>query len=378
MSKKDYYETLGTDRSATQDELKKSYRKLAMKYHPDQNQGNAEAEQKFKEISEAYDILRDEQKRAAYDQCGHAAFENGGGGGRGGHHGGFGGGGGGFSDIFSEVFGGDFGGGGGGGRRRQSQGRQRGGDLRYNMTISLEEAFEGKQTTIDVPSQVSCESCSGSGSEDKSGSKTCGTCGGQGVVHMRQGFFTIERTCHTCGGQGQIIKNPCKKCRGTGRVHKNKKLSVNIPKGISDGVRIRLSGEGEAGMRGASSGDLYLFIRVKSHNIFEVEGEHLFCHVPISFVTAAIGGEIEVPTIEGKKAKMTIPKGTQTGKQFRLKGKGMSIMKRVSRGDLYIEVVVEVPTGLSKEQIKLIESLDKTIDLKKNLPDCATFFKKIS
>ncbi|MHA1539752.1 MAG: molecular chaperone DnaJ [Alphaproteobacteria bacterium] len=372
MSKKDYYETLGSTRSATQDELKKSYRKLAMKYHPDQNQGDETAEQKFKEINEAYDILRDDQKRAAYDQYGHSAFESGMGGGHhgGGHHGG------GFSDIFSEVFGGgDFGGGGG---RRRGQPNRRGGDLRYNMTVSMEEAFEGMQTKIDVPTQVNCEPCEGSGSEDQGGTKTCGTCGGQGVVHMRQGFFTIERACHSCDGQGQIIKNPCRKCSGTGRVHKNKKLSVNIPKGVSDGVRIRLSGEGEAGMRGAPGGDLYLFIRVKAHKIFEREGDHLFCHVPISLIKATLGGEIEVPTIEGKKAKMTIPKSTQTGKQFRLKGKGMSIMKRVSRGDLYIEVVVEVPTNLSKEQIKLFEELDKTMNLKKNLPDCETFSKKIS
>ena len=305
---KDFYETLGVDRGADAGELKKAYRKLAMQYHPDRNPDDAGAEKKFKEVNEAYDILKDDQKRAAYDRFGHAAFENGGPGAGGG--GGFGG----FGDIFEEMFG-DFGGAGGG---RRSQSTMQGSDLRYNMQISLQDAYRGRKTEIRVPTSVSCDTCDGSGAAEGKAPVTCQTCAGRGRVRAQSGFFTVERTCHSCGGQGQVIDDPCRTCGGDGRVHKEKTLSVNIPAGVEDGTRIRLSGEGEAGMRGGPPGDLYIFIGIKAHKLFQRDSANIHCQVPIPMTTAALGGQIEVPTIEGKRARVTIPEGTSTGHRLQI------------------------------------------------------------
>ncbi|MBT5456943.1 MAG: molecular chaperone DnaJ, partial [Rhodospirillaceae bacterium] len=339
MAKQDYYDVLGVDRGAGEDEFKKAYRKLAMKYHPDRNQGDTTAETKFKEINEAYDVLKDDQKRAAYDQFGHAAFENGGPGGAGG----FGGGGGaGFADIFDEMFG-DF----MGGRQQQrgGGGRSRGSDLRYNLEISLEDAFKGRETRIRVPSSVGCEECNGSGAAKGSHPSTCGTCQGHGKVRASQGFFTIERTCPTCGGVGQTIENPCGVCSGAGTVRKEKTLSVTIPAGVEDGMRIRLSGEGEAGSKGAPAGDLYIFVAVGSHTLFQRDGANIFCQVPIPMTTAALGGAVEVPSIDGSRAKVTIPTGVQTGHRLRMRAKGMSVLNSKNRGDMYIDIRVETPVN---------------------------------
>ncbi len=347
MAKQDFYETLGVARGADADELKKAYRKLAMKYHPDRNAGDNDAEHKFKEISEAYDVLKDDQKRAAYDQFGHAAFEGGGAAAR---PGGFDFGSG-FADIFDEMFG-DFV---GGGRRTSRGGPQRGGDLRYNMEISLEDAFRGRETRIKVPASVRCDTCSGSGAAPGSHPSTCSMCQGRGKVRSQQGFFTVERTCPTCNGLGQVIENPCRDCTGSGRVRKEKTLAVTIPRGVEDGTRIRLTGEGEAGLQGAASGDLYIFISVKQHRLFQRDGANIFCQVPIPMTTAALGGSVEVPTIEGTRAKVTIPSGTQHGHQFRLRGKGMTGLHGRGRGDMYIEILVETPVNLSKRQQDLLD-----------------------
>ncbi len=349
MSKRDYYDVLGVARSASEAEMKSAYRKLAMKFHPDRNPDDPEAERNFKELNEAYDILKDQQKRAAYDQFGHEAFESGGRGGFGG--GGFAGGG--FSDLsdmFEEVFG-DF----MGGRRSSGGGSRRGADLRFNMAITLEEAFAGKKTQIDVPTSVTCESCDGTGGEAGSKPKTCQTCQGRGKIRAQQGFFMIERTCPTCNGAGQIIEDPCKVCNGAGRVQREKTLSVDIPAGIEDGTRIRLSGEGEVGMRGAAPGDLYLFLSVRDHPLFKREGADLYCRLPLPMTTAALGGQVEVPTIEGNRARITVAPGTQSGTQFRLKGKGMSVLRSPARGDLYVEAMVETPMNLTKRQKQLLE-----------------------
>ncbi|MBC7951856.1 MAG: molecular chaperone DnaJ, partial [Rhodospirillaceae bacterium] len=303
MSKRDYYEILGCERNAGADDLKKAYRKLAMQYHPDRNP-DANAADKFKELNEAYDVLKDEQKRAAYDRFGHAAFDGGGGFGGGGGGFGGGGGGGGFSDLFEEMFG-DFMGGGGGGRRGQASGR--GADLRFNMEISLEEAFGGKSANVSVPSSAQCDACSGTGGKDGSQPVTCPGCHGAGKVRAQQGFFTIERTCPTCQGMGRVIKDPCRVCGGQGRVRKDKTLQVTIPPGVEDGTRIRLAGEGEAGMRGAPSGDLYIFLSLAAHRLFQRDGANIYCRVPIPMVTATLGGTIDVPTIEGTMTKVTIP-----------------------------------------------------------------------
>lgn len=347
MAKRDYYDVLGTKRDASGDELKKAYRKLAMQYHPDRNAGDTEAEQKFKELNEAYDVLKDDQKRAAYDRFGHAAFENGGGPGPGGA--GFEGFSGGFADIFEEMFG-DFMGGGG---RRGANGR--GSDLRYNMTISLEDAYKGVQSEIRVPTSVACEACNGTGAEGGARPITCPTCQGRGKIRAQQGFFTIERTCPSCGGVGQIIENPCRTCGGSGRQRKEKTLCVNIPPGVEEGTRIRLSGEGEAGMRGAPPGDLYLFISIEPHPLFQRDGADIHCRVPVPMATAALGGQIEVPTIEGGRARVSVSEGTQTGRQFRMKGKGMSVLRSPARGDMYVEVAVETPMNLTKRQKELLE-----------------------
>jgi len=332
MAKQDFYELLGVAKGASPDSLKKAYRKIAMDCHPDRHPGDKKAEQRFKDISEAYDVLKDEQKRAAYDRFGHAAFENGGGGRGAGDFAS------GFANIFDEMFG-DFMGGG-----RQQGAGNRGSDLRYNLEITLEEAFKGKQTTIRVPTLAPCEACKGSGAEAGSRPINCPTCHGAGRVRAQQGFFTLERTCPACHGAGRIIENPCRQCGGQGRTHKEKTLSVTIPPGVEDGTRIRLAGEGEAGMRGAAAGDLYIFLALKPHRLFQRDGAHIHVKVPIAMTNATLGGAIEVPTIDGGRARLTIPAGTQSGHQFRLKGKGMTVLRSANRGDMYVEVAVETPS----------------------------------
>ena len=356
----DLYQTLGVARGASADEIKKAYRKLAMKYHPDQNKDNPDAEAKFKDINHAYDILKDDQKRAAYDQFGDAAFDGSMGGGGGHPGGGFGGG---FSDIFEDIFGEamggrGFGGGMGGGGRQRAQ---RGSDMQYTMAITLEEAYSGKEAKIKIPVNDTCGECGGSGAAKGTSPTTCETCGGSGRVRMQQGFFTVERTCPSCGGAGQTIKDPCKACNGTGRVQKEKTLKVTIPAGIEHGRRIRLSGEGEAGLRGGPRGDLYILINIKTHKFFQREGANLHCRVPIPMTKAALGGEIEVPTIDGSRASVKIPAGTQTGKQMRLRTKGMSLLNSPAKGDAIIEIFVETPVKLNKKQEELLIQLDKSV-----------------
>lgn len=383
MADQDYYKVLEVDKGATADEIKKAYRKLAMKYHPDQNKDNPQAEAKFKEISEAYDILKDEQKRAAYDRYGKAAFDGsmggmGGGAGMGGGPGGMGGfgGAGAFSDIFEDMFG-DFMGGGG---PRRRNGPARGSDVQYTMEITLDEAFKGKEATIKIPLNEECDTCGGSGAEPGTSTTECETCDGAGRVRSQQGFFTVERACPTCGGQGTVLKSPCKACSGAGHVRKQKTLKVKIPAGVDTGRRIRLTGEGEAGMRGGPRGDLYVLISVKSHKFFRREAAQLYCRVPIPVTKAALGGDVEVPTIDGKAAKVKIPPGTQTGQQFRLKGKGMTTLKSDMRGDMFIEIYVETPVNLNKKQQELVEQLDKSMGgsagSSKHSPESSGFFKK--
>lgn len=355
MSKRDYYEVLGVSKDASERDIKKAYKRLAMKYHPDRTKGDKAKEEQFKEVKEAYEVLNDDQKRAAYDQYGHAAFQQGG---HGGGAGGFGGAD--FGDIFGDVFGDIF----GGGRGRGGQSRaRRGSDLRYNMELTLEEAVKGKATEIKVPTYVSCDSCDGSGAKKGTSPKTCTTCHGHGQVQMRQGLFAVQQTCPTCGGKGQVISDPCNKCHGQGRVEKTKTLSVKIPAGVDTGDRIRLAGEGEAGEHGAPAGDLYVQVHVKDHPIFVRDENNLYCEVPISFTTAALGGEIEVPTLEGK-VKLKIPKETQTGKMFRLRGKGVKSVRSSMTGDLMCKVVIETPVNLSKEQCDLLEQLETTMGKK--------------
>ncbi|HXP75496.1 MAG TPA: molecular chaperone DnaJ [Stellaceae bacterium] len=368
MAKQDFYELLGVTKGAGAEDLKKAYRKLAMQWHPDRNPGDKAAEQKFKDINEAYDVLKDDQKRAAYDRYGHAAFENGG---RGAGPGDFGFAAG-FADIFDEMFG-DFMGG-----RRGQQSATRGNDLRYNMEITLEEAFKGKQASVRVPTLIACESCSGTGAEAGSKPVTCPTCHGHGRVRAQQGFFTIERTCPTCHGGGRVIENPCRVCSGQGRVRREKTLSVSIPAGVEDGNRIRLSAEGEAGLRGGAPGDLYIFLSVKPHRFFQRDGANIQCRVPIDITTAALGGTIEVPAIDGSRAKLTIPAGAQTGRQFRLKGKGMSVLRSPSRGDMYIEVTVETPVNLTKRQQELMREFAEAGDGKRaTSPEAEGFFSRV-
>ena len=369
MADKDFYEILGVDRGASDDDIKKSYRKLAMKHHPDRNQGNPESEKKFKETSAAYEILKDPQKRAAYDQYGHDAFRQGGaGGGQG-----FGDFGGGFSDIFEEFFGGGF-----GGSSTRQRGPSRGSDLRYNMAIPLRDAFSGKKTEIKIPGYTECETCSSTGSKDKSGPSTCSTCEGHGKVRSTSGFFSVERPCPTCGGEGSSIKNPCLKCSGTGQIKKQKTISVTIPAGVDTGTRIRITGEGEPGQRGAGNGDLYIFVEVQKDTLFEREEENLFCQIPISIITAVLGGEIQVPTIEGKKAILKIPAGTQSETQFRIRGKGMSILRQSRNGDLYVEVGVEIPVNLTTKQKSILSDFEKEGGTSKaHSPKSQSFFQKI-
>ena len=370
MADKDFYEILGVSRDASSDEIKKSYRKLAMKYHPDRNKDNKDFEKKFKEVSGAYEILKDSQKRAAYDQYGHDAFRQGGSGGQQG----FGDFGGGFSDIFEEFFGGGF----GGGQTSRQSGPSRGSDLRYNMSITLKEAFAGKKSQIRIPSYVGCDNCSATGSADKKGPSTCSSCNGHGKVRSQSGFFSIERPCPACGGQGSSIKNPCLKCSGTGQTKKQKTISVTIPAGVDTGTRIRISGEGEPGQRGAGNGDLYIFVEVQKDQLFEREEENIFCQIPISVITAILGGEVEVPTIEGKKARLTVPTGTQSDTQFRLRGKGMSIIRQSKRGDMYVEISVEIPVNLTSKQKSILEDFENEGGTSKaHSPKTQSFFKKI-
>jgi len=353
MSKRDYYEILGVSKSVDDAELKKAYRRLAMKLHPDRNPDDAGAEAKFKEAKEAYDVLSDAEKRAAYDQFGHAAFE----GGMGGGAGGFGGAGaGGFGDIFGDMFG-DIFGGGGGGRQRQ----RRGADLRYNLELSLEEAVRGTEVNITVPRMSSCKTCSGSGAKPGSSPTQCGTCHGQGQVRIQQGFFSVQQTCPQCKGSGKTISDPCDDCNGQGRIRENKKLSVKIPAGVDEGDQIRLSGEGESAGGGGVNGDLYVSVALKQHPIFTRDGVDMHCTVPVSYTIMTLGGELEVPTLEGR-AKLKIPAGTQSGKLFRLRGKGVKNVRNAGFvGDLYCEVAVETPVNLTKRQKELLEELDETL-----------------
>ncbi|MGQ3283099.1 MULTISPECIES: molecular chaperone DnaJ [unclassified Bosea (in: a-proteobacteria)] len=364
MSKRDYYEILGVSKTASEAELKSAFRKLAMQCHPDRHPGDTAAEAKFKELNEAYQVLSDGQKRGAYDRYGHQAFEQGGGGGNPD-----------FSDFMSDIFDSFFGDARRGGPR-SANGRERGADLRYNLEIGLEDAFAGKNASIRVPTSIACEVCSGTGAKPGSKSRQCPTCGGHGKVRANQGFFSVERTCPTCAGRGEIIDDPCKNCQGAGRVTRDRTLSVNIPAGVEDGTRIRLAGEGEAGLRGGPAGDLYIFLSIQPHAIFQRDGADLFCRVPIGLVQAALGGEIEVPTLTGEQARVKIPEGTQTGKQFRLKGKGMSVLRSREVGDLYIQVVVETPQKLTARQRELLQEFERESSGATH-PEAAGFFGRV-
>ena len=368
MAKRDYYEVLGVDKGASADQIKSAYRKQAVKYHPDKNKGDKAAEDKFKEASEAYHVLSNSERKQNYDNFGHAAFENGGGG-RGGfgnfdfsNH---------FSDIFEDFFGEGFGGGG----RKSRRSNNRGSDLRYDLSISLEEAYTGKKQDIKFSTSDKCDTCSGSGSKPGHDAGSCSMCGGHGQVRSSQGFFTVQQTCPQCSGTGEMITNPCGSCGGQGKKQTSKRLSVTIPKGVDDGTRIRLAGKGEAGSRGASNGDLYLFINVYSHELFKRSEENLFFECPISIADAALGTSIEIPTIDGGKAKIKIPQGTQSGKQFRLKSKGMPYMRGSGNGDLYVQVNTEVPVSLNKEQKELLEKF-REIENEKSNPSIKKFFQK--
>ncbi|MBS0240725.1 MAG: molecular chaperone DnaJ [Proteobacteria bacterium] len=372
MAKRDYYEVLGVARNASEQDLKSAFRKLAKEHHPDRNPGDKAAEQKFKELNEAYEALKDPQKRAAYDQFGHAAFE----GGRGGAgHGGFGpdfassmsdi-----FDDLFGEFMGGRRGGRGGGNRR------ERGADIRYNMEITLAEAFTGKQATIKVPTTVGCEACSGSGAKPGTRPKQCPTCQGHGKVRASQGFFTIERLCPACQGRGEFIEDPCATCHGAGRVTKERTLQVSIPAGVEDGTRIRLAGEGEAGERGGPTGDLYIFLSIKPHEFFQRDGADVFCRVPIAMTTAALGGSIDVPLLDQTRVAVSVPAGTETGKQFRIKGKGMPVLRSSTKGDMYIQVEVETPKSLTRRQRELLQEFEKESH-KETSPASSGFFSRM-
>jgi molecular chaperone DnaJ len=371
MAKRDYYDILGVKRGASETELKSAFRRLAKEHHPDRNPGDSSAEQKFKEINEAYEVLKDQQKRAAYDQFGHAAFE--------GNSRGPGGFGPDFSssmsDIFDDLFG-EFMGGRRGGGGRQRSARERGADLRYNMEITLGEAFNGKQAQIRVPTSVTCETCSGSGARAGSKPTTCATCGGHGKVRASQGFFTIERTCPSCQGRGETIDDPCPTCHGQGRVTKERTLAVSIPQGVEDGTRIRLAGEGEAGQRGGPTGDLYIFLSIKPHEFFQRDGADIFCRVPISMTTAALGGHVDVPTVDGNRVRMPVPSGTETGKQFRLKSKGMPVLRSKVLGDMYIQVEVETPKALTRRQRELLEEFERESNKETN-PASSGFFARV-
>ena len=365
-TKQCYYETLQVERSVDEAGLKTAFRKLAMKWHPDKNPGDQSSEVKFKEINEAYEILKDGDKRAAYDRYGHAAFEQGGmGGGGPGFGTGFASS---FSDIFEDLFGMSG--------QRARGGRERGADLRYNMEITLEEAFSGKTAQIQIPVSVTCEVCSGIGAKPGSKPKACGTCGGSGRLRHAQGFFTLERTCHTCGGRGQVIDNPCASCAGQGRVTKERNLSVNIPAGVEDGTRIRLANEGEAGARGGPPGDLYIFLSLSAHPLFQRDGADLYCRVPVSMATAALGGDLDVPVIDRSKAKVKVPAGTQTGQRIRVTAKGMPVLRSRQKGDMYVQFVVETPQNLTKKQRELLAEFEK-LSSGETQPEAAGFFSRV-
>ncbi len=363
MAKQDYYDLLGVSQDASDKDLKSAYRKLAMKYHPDRNPGDTEAEQNFKDVSEAYEVLKDPQKRAAYDQFGHGAFENGGAGGFNSEFS--------MEDIFENFFGDIM-----GGRRQRRPGRERGSDLRYNLEISLQDAFSGKTAEIRVPTTVSCEKCSGTGAKAGTSSRACPTCSGLGKVRATQGFFTIERICHTCQGRGEVIDDPCSTCSGSGRVTNERTLSVNIPEGIEDGTRIRLAGEGEAGLRAGPAGDLYIFLSIKPDPFFQRDGSDVFCRVPISMVHAALGGDIEVPTVGGSLYTVKVPAGSQSGTQLRLSGKGMPVLRSKMTGDMYVQLEVETPKKLTKRQRELLKEFEKE-SRKETSPDTHSFFDRV-
>ena len=365
MSKRDYYEVLGVTRTCTEVELKTAFRKLAMQHHPDRNPGDKDCEHRFKELNEAYDVLKDGDKRAAYDRFGHAAFEHGGMGGPG-----FGAD---FGSTFADIFEGIFG---MASARGRGSGRERGSDLRYNMEITLDEAFRGKTAQIRIPTSVTCEACSGSGAKAGTKPKPCSTCGGAGKIRHAQGFFTLERTCPTCHGRGQVIDDPCKVCGGGGRVTRERTLSVNIPTGVEDGTRIRLAGEGEAGVRGGPPGDLYIFLEVAPHEFFQRDGADLHCRVPVSMSSAALGGEFEVPAIDGSKVRVKVPAGTQTGRRFRLAGKGMPVLRAKQTGDMYVQVAVETPQNLTKRQRELLTEFEK-LSSEQTQPESAGFFSRV-
>ncbi len=365
MSKRCFYEVLGVARGCSGEDVKGAYRKLAKQHHPDANPDDNQAEHRFKEINEAYDILKDPDKRAAYDRFGHAAFETGGGQGRGGFD---------FASSFTEVFDDLFGEFMGGKRSRRSN---RGSDLRHDMPLSLEEAYRGKTAQIEVPTLVVCEVCAGLGAEPGTKPETCSTCSGHGTVRATQGFFTIQRTCPKCRGAGRVVRHPCRACQGSGHMQKEKTLSIDVPPGVEEGTRIRLSGEGQAGLNGGPPGDLYIFLSVRQHLIFQRDAQHLHCHVPIGFATAALGGEIEVPTIGGQPARIAIPEGTQTGHQFRLRGKGMPLLKGHGHyGDLFVEVRVETPVKLTRKQKDLLRAFEEEAP-KGSQPESESFFAKV-
>lgn len=375
LAKRDFYEVLGVAKGADNGAMKSAYRKLAMKFHPDRNPDDDSAEHKFKEVNEAYDTLKDPQKRAAYDRFGHAAFENGMGGGRGGP---------GFgpdfsssmSDVFEDIFGDFMGGGAGGGRGRERPSQLRGSDLRYNLEIDLEEAFSGHTVSVDVPSMVGCDTCEGSGAKPGTGMSRCETCAGHGKVRASQGFFTIERTCPNCQGRGETMDQPCTDCSGQGRKQESRSLSVDIPKGIEDGTRIRLADEGEAGLRGGPPGDLYIFVSVKPHDLFQRDGADLYARVPIDMATATLGGEFEVPTLAGGRARVKISAGTQPGQRVRLKSKGMPVLRSAQLGDLYVQMDIEVPQNLNKRQRELMSEF-QALSTKENNPTSSGFFAKL-
>jgi molecular chaperone DnaJ len=362
MTKRDYYEVLGLSRSASDEEIKGAFRKLAMKWHPDKNPGDRDCEHRFKEINEAYDILKDGERRAAYDRFGHAAFEHGGGAGFGSDFASA------FHDIFDDLF--------GMGGRRRAAGRERGRDLSYNLEISLEEAFVGKTAQVRLPTSVTCEACSGTGAKPGTQPVACRHCGGSGRIRHAQGFFTLERTCPACQGRGSVIEEPCKACSGAGRTTRERTLEVQIPAGVEDGTRIRLAGEGEAGLRGGAAGDLYIFLSIIPHLIFQREGADLFCRVPISMITASLGGEFEVPTVDGGRTRVKIPEGTQTGKRLRLQAKGMPVLRSKARGDMYVQVTVETPQKLTKRQKELLKEFDQESS-KETHPESSGFFAKM-
>src|SRR5215467_7100782 len=364
MAKRDYYEVLGVERGANDSDLKAAYRKLAMKHHPDRHPGDKDCEHKFKELSEAYEVLKDGDKRAAYDRFGHAAFEQSGGPGFGAEFASS------FADIFDDFFGM------GGGRRGRTSGRERGADLRYNMELTLDDAFHGKSAQIRIPTSVVCETCSGTGAKTGTKPKVCPNCGGLGKIRHAQGFFTLERTCVTCQGRGQVIEAPCVACGGLGRTTRERALSVNIPPGVEDGTRIRLSGEGEAGVRGGPPGDLYIFLSIGPHQFFQRDGADLHFRATISMTTAALGGEFEVPTIDGGKTRVKIPEGTQSGRRFRLQAKGMPVLRSKQLGDMYVQVMVETPQNLTKRQRELLTEFQK-LSSNENNPESAGFFGRV-